>query len=83
MTCPNAACSNSELVLYADGTIITSCSVNENAKYSSEVKNVKKWFDQNCVTINENKCMLMPFGRNKKSKYLDVVFKDVQIKDEC
>ena len=25
----------------------------------------------------------MPFGRNKEAKYLDGVFKDVQIKDEC
>ena len=76
-------CSNSEVVLYADDTTITSCSVNENTKFSSDVKNVKKWFDQNCLTINENKCMLMPFGHNKKAKHLDGVFKDVQIKDQC
>ena len=76
-------CSYSEVVLYADDTTITSCSVNENAKFSSDVQNVKKWFDQNCLTINENKCMLLPFGRNKRARYLDGVFKDVQIKDQC
>ena len=76
-------CSISEVVLYADDTTITSCSVNENTQFSSDVKNVKKWFDQNCLTINENKCMIMLFGRNKKAKYLDSVSKDVQIKDQC
>ena len=76
-------CSNSEVVLYADDFNITLCLVNKNAKFSSDVKNIEKWFDQNCLTINENKCKLMPFGRNKKAKHLDGVFKDVQIDDEC
>ena len=60
-------CSNAELVLYAAAPTITSCSVNENAKFSSDVKKLKEWFDQNCLTINENKCKVMHFGRNKKA----------------
>ena len=62
---------DSEIVLFADDTTIyTSGPQNSNQKQlSDDIERANEWFSENALTVNNNKCYTMIFGKNGIAHY--------------